>query len=46
MRAGWSAPVLFTNPEDKFSRDEAKILIGIVSSPMSLGLGELKWVFL
>ena len=25
--AGWSAPVLLTNPEDRFSRDEAQIYL-------------------
>ena len=23
--AGWSAPLLFTNPKDRFSRDEAQL---------------------
>ena len=25
--AGWSAPVLFANPEDRFSRGEAQITV-------------------
>ena len=29
--AGWSAPVLFANPEDRFSRDEAQFKILEVS---------------
>ena len=28
--AGWSAPVLFANPEDRFSRVEAHIIFDIV----------------
>ena len=27
--AGWSAPVLFENPEDRFSNDEAQISLAI-----------------
>ena len=27
VRTGWSAPMLFANPEDRYSRDKAQIML-------------------
>ena len=32
IRAGWSAPLLFTNPKDRFSRFEAHIILSYFSA--------------
>ena len=31
--AGWSAPLLFKNPEDRFSHDEAHMILFRIVSP-------------
>ena len=38
--AGWSAPLLFANTEDRFSHVEAHIFVHFVSGPYTFSIGD------